>query len=365
MTAALHGSFPLLAFDCSRSQAGVALCAAQGEAVLCRTDCGRPQASDLLPLAEQLIEQAGLQWPGLGGLILVHGPGSFTGLRVAAGLVQGLSRAQSIPIARVSGFEALAFAGLQAMALRPSALSLDARLGEWFEADLDWSVRDLPRLIGDPRIVSKPAEGAWVDPPLLQSEPLARAALGLVAARLQAGLSVSWGGAAEAQPLYIRERVAQTLEERRQQAALRLVPMRPEDLASVMVIENQAYPYPWSSGNFKDSLQAGYQLRRLVDQEVLVGHCVWMQVEREAHLLNLTVSPARQRRGLGQWMLKSLLAEWAASGLARCLLEVRPSNASALALYQRNGFVQIGLRRGYYPQGPAGREDALVLERRL
>ncbi|MEY2777773.1 MAG: hypothetical protein RLY30_1871 [Pseudomonadota bacterium] len=359
------GPFPLLALDCSRSQAGVALCVAQGHDIQASEESGRPQASDLLPLAEVLLEQSGLQWSDLRGLVLVHGPGSFTGLRVAAGLVQGLGRSMDLPVTLVTGFEALAFIGHRDQGIQPAALSLDARLGEWFEADLNWSPSGLPRLQGEPRIVTQTTADAWVDPPVLVSQSLAAAALGLTVARLQAQEGLVWLSAEEAQPLYIRERVAQTLEERRQQAALRLLPMRQEDLASVMVIENQAYPFPWTSGNFMDSFQSGYLLRRLIDQEVLVGHCVWMVIEDEAHLLNFTISPARQRRGLGQWMLKALLAEWGGAGLRRCLLEVRPSNTPALGLYRRNGFEQIGLRRGYYPNGPDGREDALVLARSL
>lgn len=369
MPAPKTGSIPLLALDSSRAQAGVALCAAAGAPIRSRRDEMRAQASDLLPLAEQLIEEASLRWSDLGGLVLVHGPGSFTGLRVAAGLVQGLAHAQSTPVTLVSAFEALAFAGELAghlqPASRPPAVSLDARLGEWFEGEIDWSQAGLPRLAGSPRIVTQPLAGAWLDPPELASESLAEAALGLVTARLHEGIPLVWLTAAEVQPLYIRERVAQTIAERRQQAALRLEPMRLEDLASVMVIENQAYRFPWTSGHFRDSLESGYVLSCLIDQDLMVGHCVWMVVEDEAHLLNLTVAPSRQRRGLGQWMLKALFAEWVSRGLRRCLLEVRPSNAPALGLYRRNGFEQIGLRRGYYPNGPNDREDAWVLARSL
>lgn len=357
----MRGGYPLLSFDCSGTQASVALTLDGVSIQGAQGASGRSQASDLLPLAQGLLDAQSLQWSELGGLVLVHGPGSFTGLRVAAGLVQGIARSRELPVALVSGFEALALSGTSAPSLRPCAICLDARLGEWFEGSMEWTESGLPRLSQTPRVVSQPSPGSWLDPLLPEQITLAWSALECVCRRLSEGEAQQWVPAALAQPLYVRERVAQTIEERRLQAALRLVPMRREDLASVMVIENQAYPFPWTSGNFLDSLEAGYEMRRLIDQDALVGHCVWMVVADEAHLLNFTISPARQRRGLGQWMLRALLSEWARQGLVRCLLEVRPTNRPALGLYQRNGFTQIGVRKGYYPNGPDGREDALVL----
>jgi len=95
----------------------------------------------------------------------------------------------------------------------------------------------------------------------------------------------------------------------------------------------------------------------------MVGYLVWMRVVDEAHLLNFTIAPARHRRGLGQWMLMKWMDGLRALGVERVLLEVRPSNRAALRLYQRNGFGEIGMRKGYYPDSEGEREDALVLAR--
>jgi tRNA threonylcarbamoyl adenosine modification protein YeaZ/ribosomal-protein-alanine acetyltransferase len=361
----VNGRLPALSFDCSGAQASVALTVDGLGFQAARGESGRSQASDLLPMAEALLQAEGVQWSDLGGLVLVNGPGSFTGLRVAAGLVQGLARARNLPVALISGFEVLAFAQPLVPNHRPLAVCLDARLGEWFEGPIEWSSAGLPRLGVGSSVVAHPRVGALIDPALDALGSMAESALRLVCQRLSVGEAQHWVEACDAQPLYVRDRVAQTTEERRLQAALRLEPMRREDLASVMVIENQAYPFPWTSGNFLDSIEAGYEMRRLVDQDAVVGHCVWMVVADEAHLLNFTVSPARQRRGLGQWMLRKLFSHWEAQGLVRCLLEVRPTNLPALGLYKRNGFDQIGLRKGYYPNGPEGREDAWVFARSL
>ena len=81
----------------------------------------------------------------------------------------------------------------------------------------------------------------------------------------------------------------------------------------------------------------------------------------EAHLLNLSVAAPWQRRGIGREVLNFVLKLARDYGAGRILLEVRPSNDAALALYAAAGFTEIAMRRGYYPAGD-GREDAIVLE---
>ncbi len=137
------------------------------------------------------------------------------------------------------------------------------------------------------------------------------------------------------------------------------------DLAEVVAIEQRAYEFPWTAGNLRDSLEAGHLFAALRHGDVLVAYGILMPVLDEAHLLNLTVSPEHQRLGWGGEMLR-LCMQLASSrmGARSILLEVRPSNAAALALYSHHGFLQIGRRRGYYP-AQHGREDALVLRRGL
>lgn len=145
-------------------------------------------------------------------------------------------------------------------------------------------------------------------------------------------------------------------------AEVRLLPIHLHDLDTLMAIETVAYPYPWSRGNFIDSLAAGYRLVKRVDaQGHWLGYCVAMTGVDETHLLNLTVVPAHQRQGHALAMLDDLV-RWSRDRQAACLwLEVRASNLRARALYRRYGFQEAGLRRGYYPAGPDGRENALVM----
>lgn len=138
-------------------------------------------------------------------------------------------------------------------------------------------------------------------------------------------------------------------------------PMRPADLDDVLAIEVRCYSHPWTRGNFADSLASGYlgELRESAD-DGLVGYWVALPGVEELHLLNITVAPEWRRAGHGRALLRRVIACARARGDHSLWLEVRPSNASARALYRAEGFAEVGLRRGYYP-ADRGREDALVM----
>lgn len=143
--------------------------------------------------------------------------------------------------------------------------------------------------------------------------------------------------------------------------AFRMLPMTPRHLDAVIGIEVEAYPFPWTRGNFADSLNAGYSAWVVEFGGVLVGYFVLMVSLDEAHLLNITVAPVRQRQGIGAYLLQEVFALARAHRARRLFLEVRPSNLAARHLYERVGMRKIGLRRGYYPNHGDRREDALVL----
>ncbi|HLS85214.1 MAG TPA: ribosomal protein S18-alanine N-acetyltransferase [Burkholderiales bacterium] len=132
------------------------------------------------------------------------------------------------------------------------------------------------------------------------------------------------------------------------------------DLDEVVAIERVIYTHPWTRGNFADSLRARYDCRTMRIAGELVGYFVLMVGADEAHLLNLSIAASHHRRGYGTALLGEAIATARAHGAHRIFLEVRPSNGAAQALYERFGFREIGVRRGYYP-AHGGREDALVL----
>lgn len=140
---------------------------------------------------------------------------------------------------------------------------------------------------------------------------------------------------------------------------LYLRPMQETDLDAVVAIEAAAFSHPWSRNLFADGLRS-YDCWVMFDGEQQVGHGVIQMILDEAHLLNITVSPSFQGRGLGLQLLEHLMARACELGAGECFLEVRASNQSAYRLYERFGFNEIGRRRDYYP-APGGREDALVM----
>lgn len=139
-------------------------------------------------------------------------------------------------------------------------------------------------------------------------------------------------------------------------------PMTVADVAEVLAIEQAAYAFPWTHGNFIDSLAAGYRCELRVDDDGrLAGYAVSMAAVDEVHLLNITVAPDLQGRGHARALLATLCADAQAQGRCSIWLEVRPSNARARTLYAQLGFREVGLRRGYYPAPLGRREDAIVM----
>jgi ribosomal-protein-alanine N-acetyltransferase len=138
-----------------------------------------------------------------------------------------------------------------------------------------------------------------------------------------------------------------------------LRPMSEADFPVVMAIETRIYAFPWTQGNFRDSLAAGYNCWIYLRDSELIGYAVLMHASDEAHLLNLSIAANCQRQGYGSLLLQGVCELARRDGARLLFLEVRPSNAAALRLYERHGFERIGLRRDYYP-APAGREDALI-----
>ena len=146
---------------------------------------------------------------------------------------------------------------------------------------------------------------------------------------------------------------------------LTLRPMQMDDLDAIMQIEPTIYSHPWTRGNFSDSLANGYSGWVLEDSEKMIGYSLLMMIMDEAHLLNLSVAKYRQKQGLGRYLLEHMCKTAKNHKALNMFLEVRPSNISAIALYENMGFCEISVRRGYYPADPkiskTGREDAVLM----
>ena len=147
---------------------------------------------------------------------------------------------------------------------------------------------------------------------------------------------------------------------------LTLVAMTSAHLDALMAIESAAYAFPWTRGNFIDSIAAGYSARVLLDARgAMLGYFIAMAGVDEMHLLNITVAPAMQSRGHARLMIEALIARCRETAARALWLEVRQSNARARAIYARLGFVQQGVRKGYYPAPLGRREDAIVMSLKI
>jgi ribosomal-protein-alanine N-acetyltransferase len=135
--------------------------------------------------------------------------------------------------------------------------------------------------------------------------------------------------------------------------------MTEADLDAVLKIEYAAFSHPWTRGIFLDGLKS-YEIWLMFEGNQQVGHGVINLIIDEAHLLNITVKPESQGRGLGLLLLDKLMKRAYELNGRECFLELRASNQSAYRLYERYGFNEVGRRRDYYP-AVGGREDALVM----
>jgi len=144
-------------------------------------------------------------------------------------------------------------------------------------------------------------------------------------------------------------------------------PLREDDLACVAALEAQIHAAPWTIGNFRDALAAGYAARVGERETRIVAYGVLMLSPGEAQILNLSVVPDARREGIGRALLRRFVddARWLYA--EQIFLEVRESNVAAISLYATEGFAPVARRLAYYPGAAADapREDALVMRRAL
>lgn len=137
-------------------------------------------------------------------------------------------------------------------------------------------------------------------------------------------------------------------------------PMTVQDLDRVLEIEALSYMSPWSRRAFvsevTDNSYAYYFVAR--KNRVIIGYVGMWVILDEAHITNIAVAPEYRRLGIGQAMLEAMFDRAKEHGAARMTLEVRVSNLGAQALYHKLGFVDRGVRKGYYTDS---NEDAIIM----
>lgn len=137
-------------------------------------------------------------------------------------------------------------------------------------------------------------------------------------------------------------------------------PMRLSDVDEVMEIEHTLYDYPWTKAILSDCIQVGYSCWVYKQNYEIQAYCVLSSGAGEAHILTLCVKKEYQGQGFGKMLLQHLIDLATDHKSEVIILEVRPSNVSAVHLYHKFGFNEVGTRKGYYP-ATDGREDALIM----
>ncbi|PKF61760.1 ribosomal-protein-alanine N-acetyltransferase [Psychromonas sp. psych-6C06] len=132
------------------------------------------------------------------------------------------------------------------------------------------------------------------------------------------------------------------------------------DIKSITAIESLAHSHPWSEKLFLSNFGQRYFNHVLFYDEKVIGYFVASSVAGEVTLMNIAISPDVQGQGAGQYLLQFLVDHARKNEQQEIWLEVRCSNHSAIALYQKAGFVEVDVRKAYYPS-ENGREDALIM----
>jgi ribosomal-protein-alanine N-acetyltransferase len=144
------------------------------------------------------------------------------------------------------------------------------------------------------------------------------------------------------------------------QPVITVRPLHYPDLPQVIAIERRAFPTPWSLAMFVLELSkpSGVCLAAADQEGLLTGYLICSRYDQVWHLMNIAVDPDARRRGTASMLLEEMIARTGPA--APLTLEVRTSNAGAIALYERFGFRSAGVRRRYYSDTG---EDALIMWR--
>jgi len=139
-----------------------------------------------------------------------------------------------------------------------------------------------------------------------------------------------------------------------------ICPMTAEDLDQVLAIEQKSFPHPWLRQHFMDELNSphAFPLSAFDSAGRLLGYICPMQLLDEGHILDVAVDPDIRGAGVGRLLVQKVIDECRSNNGSFVSLEVRESNLSAIGLYRKMGFVEVGRRKRYYENG----EDALMME---
>ncbi|NUZ12527.1 ribosomal protein S18-alanine N-acetyltransferase [Pseudoalteromonas sp. McH1-7] len=131
-------------------------------------------------------------------------------------------------------------------------------------------------------------------------------------------------------------------------------------LEKIMQVERACHAFPWTEKTMQSCLHGRYFNACLADEQTLIGFYIAERAGPDLTLMDICIHPEHQGRGYAKLLMEALLARADALQAENIFLEVRASNVAAISLYQHFGFVEMGLRKHYYPSTD-GREDAVLM----
>ena len=132
------------------------------------------------------------------------------------------------------------------------------------------------------------------------------------------------------------------------------------DLNVIELIESEVHTYPWTRGNFLDSIKSSHKCFMMQLNNEIIGYAVIMFVLDECHVLNISIKKSMQKKGYGSDLLKEVIRRAGLAHSKTIYLEVRSSNHAAIHLYDKHGFNEMSVRKDYY-RAKEGREDAVLM----
>ncbi|AIL33185.1 bifunctional tRNA (adenosine(37)-N6)-threonylcarbamoyltransferase complex dimerization subunit type 1 TsaB/ribosomal protein alanine acetyltransferase RimI [Basilea psittacipulmonis] len=353
---------------------------------------GRHKVDGVIPFIEALLEQASITLSDIYALAFNQGPGGFTGLRVACATVQGLASGLNIPVLPIGSLQAMAFEHTLNHHHEFLVSVLDARMEEVFlavyekdeHAPFGLLEKQAPCLIPFDKI----------DDYLLKMKPIWEKERGQIIAFKRCEQTVNANVLSNmavyavehhpdafidpmmAQPVYVRNKVAYTILEREQGSGgnpkaldfpfqwreVTIRPMSLSDVPAVVALEALLEQDPWTAGNFIDALNKGYSSWVVVFNGQIIAYLLQLIAPDVAHLMILGVHEAYQGKGIAQVLIQQSHENMIKHGIFEQVLEVREDNTRARDFYEKQGYIEIGKRKGYYASGQI---DAIVLSKKV
>ncbi len=138
--------------------------------------------------------------------------------------------------------------------------------------------------------------------------------------------------------------------------------MRPEDVPFISRLEEETFSMPWSAESFLQMIEREDTEYFVAEEDGhLLGGCGLLLIAGEGNITTVAVVPEARRRGVASGLLTYLMAEGDRAGLTAYTLEVRVSNAAAIGLYEKLGFISEGIRPNFYEKPT---EDAVIMWKR-